>query len=233
VADALRALRRAHATADFQRRHGDLLLRLEKAPDQVAPGVLRAALQTIFRRSQVNGVSVAVPIRRGEVARLAADLDVLEAADPDVLAVPGSDLARLAIIGGTTAAGASAWWPHLLLSGRFDGELHGYLPKLAKALGPRAGDIWGRTVGFPTGGPDELAAWLERHRLPSRIFFTARQEPVDRVGEAVLDHEEALAMVSSTQGRSWAERRAALAPLLLRSDGDGRQPPHEEGPERP
>jgi hypothetical protein len=102
--------------------------------------------------------------------------------------------------------------PYLLFTSAFDGDLGSYLDELVAALGPEAGEIWGRCVGCPNpaAGP-RLKDYLLHNQLDAGFFFAAYgSASVADVKRALDKRERLTAFMLRAQGMEPAQVQEAF-----------------------
>jgi hypothetical protein len=159
---------------------------------------------------------VLTPIRPGLEDELRAHLEGLAGASP-FDRVPRTHMVRLLILEDMPAPPGLGVedpldGPYLLLTANVDGDHDSWLDGLCEALGPEAGEIWGRCIGCPSPASGAaLKAYLGRNQLQAGFAFAAYGAATVKQIRGALDKRARLAdFAIRAQDMQPAQRRAAF-----------------------
>jgi hypothetical protein len=158
----------------------------------------------------MSAVTVLAPVAAGAEPALRTHLEGLAASPLAKLA--GTHFGRWVIVTDFAAAVGDRRAdhlerPYLLFTATVDGPLDAYVAALA-AL-PEAQAIWTHCDGCPDG--PGLAAYLERHRIDTGLFFAASPDaPVAQVRQSLRTREQAIGLALRTQGMDPAGAQQAF-----------------------
>jgi hypothetical protein len=156
-----------------------------------------------------------VPVRRDQEKGLRAVLDGLGTSDQSPFAaVPGTHVARLAVIRRVGAAAARDRRLHTALlsfSALVDGPVEDWLGSLPAACGAAGDAVWNHCAGWPGPEPaDAFARWLLDFRLPMHTCIIAHEKTsVGEVTTAIEQRKLLLRLAVAARGLDDGELRRA------------------------